>query len=89
MSRAEERDLIDVMFLERSGLRVENALGGALAKDGGCTPATLAWVLSEIAIPDGAVLPAGVRPAELRVYVDDLIVRLRHAAQPSIPSPDE
>lgn len=88
VSRAEERDLVDVMFLERSGLRMEIALDGALAKDGGCTPATLAWVLSEIVIPDGAVLPAGVRPEELRAYVADLIVRLRRAAQPSTPTKD-
>jgi hypothetical protein len=82
VSRAEERDLIDVMFLERSGLRVEEALPAALAKDGGCTPATLAWVLSEISVPDGVAIPGGVSATELRAYLADLIVRLRRAALP-------
>ena len=82
VGRAEERDLIDVMFLERAGYMVEAALPAALAKDGGCTPATLAWLLSEITIPDGAVLPAGVLPAELRAYVTELIARLLVLAAP-------
>lgn len=82
VGRAEERDLVDLLFLERAGFRIEDALPAALAKDGGCTPATLAWLLSEIRIPDGAVLPAQATPAELRVFVDDLIVRLRAAALP-------
>lgn len=82
VGRAEERDLIDVLFLERAGLRVEDALDAALAKDGGCTPATLAWLLSEIEIPDGANLPAGVDATTLREFVADLIIRLRRAALP-------
>lgn len=82
VGRAEERDLIDVMFLERAGYSVEAALPVALAKDGGCTPATLAWLLSEITIPDGIVLPAGVSPTELRAYVTDLIARLLVLAAP-------
>lgn len=85
VSRAEERDLIDVMFLERTGLRVEDALDAALAKDGGCTPATLAWLLSKIEIADEAVLPAGVSPSELREYVGDVVKRLRRAAAPCGP----
>ncbi len=82
VGRAEERDLIEVMFLERAGYPVEAALPAALTKDGGCTPATLAWLLSEITIPDGAVLPAGVSPAELRAYVTALIARLLVLAAP-------
>jgi hypothetical protein len=80
--RMEERDLVDVLFLERSGLRVEDSLAAALGKDGGATPATLAWLLSEVRIPDGARLPAAVTPAELRAFVDELIIRLRRAALP-------
>jgi hypothetical protein len=73
---------VDVLFLERAGWKVEDALPSALAKDGGCTPATLAWLLSEIEIPDGMELPGGVAPEELRRFVADLIVRLRRAALP-------
>jgi len=82
VGRAEERDLVDVLFLERAGYSVEAALPVALAKDGGCTPATLAWLLSEVTIPDSIVLPAGVSPAELRAYVTDLIARLLVLATP-------
>lgn len=83
VGRAEERDLVDVMLLERSGLRVEDALQAALEKDGGCTPATLAWILSEVSIPDGIRLPAGVKPEELRAWLDALVIRLRRAALPT------
>jgi predicted nucleotidyltransferase component of viral defense system len=82
VGRMEERDLVDILFLERAGYSVESALPSALAKDGGCTPATLAWLLSEVRIPDEVVLPGGVRPTELRTFVDDLVVRLRRAAHP-------
>lgn len=82
VGRAEERDLIDVMFLERAGYSVEAALPVALTKDGGCTPATLAWLLSEITIPDAVVLPAAVSPAELRTYVTELVARLLALAAP-------
>ena len=83
LSRAEERDLVDLLFLERQGLKAEDGLPAALEKDGGCTPAALAWVLSEVSIPDGVELPGGVSAAELRTFVADLIVRLRRAAFPT------
>jgi hypothetical protein len=83
VGRAEERDLVDLMLLERAGHRIEDALEDALRKDGGCTPATLAWLLSEITIPDDVVLPAGVAPGALRDWLAALIVRLRRAAHPS------
>lgn len=82
VSRSEERDLVDLMFLERAGHSLDAALPLALAKDGGCTPAALAWVLSSMEIGDGARLPAGVPPAELRAYLHDLVHRLRRAAAP-------
>jgi hypothetical protein len=86
VGRAEKRDLIDVMLLERAGYSIEAALPAALAKDGGCTPATLAWLLSEVKIPDGIELPAGVPPAELRTYLAELIRRLLVLAAPEEPS---
>lgn len=42
VDRAEERDLVVIMLLERAGYSIDAALPAALAKDGGCTPATLA-----------------------------------------------
>ena len=86
VSRSEERDIVDIMFLERAGWTVESAVDGALAKDGGCTPAALAFVLSEIELPDSATLPAGVIPAELRDYIASLVVRLCRLALPHGPA---
>jgi hypothetical protein len=82
LSRSEERDLVDLLFLERAGQRVEQALPAALAKDGGCTPAALAYVLSQVSVPDGAELPGGVSGRELRGFLADLVKRLRRAAAP-------
>lgn len=87
VGRMEERDLVDVYFLERAGLRVEDHLAAALAKDAGATPATLAWLLSEIQIPDEAKLPALVTPSELREYVAGLVKRLRLKAFPGAEGP--
>lgn len=82
LSRGEERDLVDLFLLEKTGYRIESALGAAIAKDAGCTPAALAWVISEISIPDGVPLPAGVSAAELRDFLADVVQRLRRAALP-------
>lgn len=82
VGRQEERDLVDVLRLEQRGYSLEPALAAALEKDGGCTPATLAWLLSQLAIPDEAVLPGDTSPAELRDYVGKLVVRLRRLAAP-------
>ena len=48
LARAEIRDLVDVLALEKADHRVEAALPLAMEKDGGLTPAQLAWVLSQI-----------------------------------------
>lgn len=82
VGRTEERDLVDLMMLEASGLRVEDALPFALAKDGGCTPANLAWLLAQMTIPDEASLPGGVSPQTLRSYVVALVDRLAILAAP-------
>jgi hypothetical protein len=83
VGRMEERDLVDVYFLERAGLHVEDYLDAALAKDAGATPAALAWLLSEISIPDEAKLPGGLAPSELRAYLTELVKRLRLKAFPA------
>lgn len=85
LSRSEERDLVDLLCLERAGYKVESALADALRKDGGCTPAALAYVLGEIRVPDGAVLPGGVSSVELRTWLAGAVERLLHAAAPEPP----
>lgn len=82
VGRAEERDLVDLWALEHHGLRVEDALEAALEKDGGCTPATLAWLLSQVDIKQDATLPGGASANELRSFIADLVERLRRLAHP-------
>jgi hypothetical protein len=82
LSRAEVRDYVDVYALERAGFKLEDALPLAACKDAGLTPATLAWVLSEVQIGDDARIPGGVTPAELRRFIADVIERLTRLAFP-------
>lgn len=82
VSRSEPRDIVDLMLLERSGCSIDAALPKALEKDGGCTPATLAWVLSQVSIPDRAALPGDVSAEETRAFLAGLIERLLRAAAP-------
>lgn len=83
VSRQEVRDLIDVLELERHGLRAEDHLAEANLKDGGCTPATIAWLLSEWLIDESAVLPAGYTVVEVRAFKDALAERMAMAAHPA------
>lgn len=82
LSRAELRDLVDVLTLERAGFRAEDALPLANRKDGGLTPAQLAWVLSHVSIGDDAAIPGGVSPADLQAFLADLIARLTRLSFP-------
>jgi aryl-alcohol dehydrogenase-like predicted oxidoreductase len=76
------RDYVDVYALERAGFSVEGALPLAARKDAGLTPATLAWVLSQVQICDDAMIPGGVTPEDLRRFLAHLIARLTHLAFP-------
>ena len=82
LGRSEVRDLVDVRALEGLGLSLTEALAAGQRKDGGLTPAQLAWVLSQITIGDEARLPGRVPPAELRDYLRGLIDRLVRLAHP-------
>jgi hypothetical protein len=84
VGRMEERDLVDLYVLEHAGHVLEHHLDQALAKDGGCTPATLAWLLHDVRIADDAKLPGGVDPRELSAWIEGLVVRLRRAAAPRV-----
>ena len=82
LGRSEIRDLVDVRALEGLGLSLTEALASGQRKDGGLTPAQLAWVLSQITIGDAATLPGGVPPAELSDYLRGLIDRLVRLGHP-------
>lgn len=53
VGRSEVRDLVDLRALEERGLRVEDYLELAQKKDGGATAATIAWLLSTLAVDEG------------------------------------
>jgi aryl-alcohol dehydrogenase-like predicted oxidoreductase len=86
LSRAEPRDLVDVLALERAGHRAEDAMALATQKEAGLTPAQLAWVLSQITIPNDAPIPGGFSASEVRIFLSDLIVRLTRLAFPDDPA---
>ncbi|XXY54262.1 nucleotidyl transferase AbiEii/AbiGii toxin family protein [Sorangium sp. So ce269] len=83
LSRSEIRDLVDVFALERAGYSVEDALPRAKRKDGAVTPASLAWILSEIEVGDDASIPGDIPVPELRTFLQDLISRLGRLAFPT------
>ena len=82
LGRSEIRDLVDARALEGLGLSLTDALTAGQRKDGGLTPAQLAWVLSQISIGGDAALPGGVAPRQLRDYLRGLIDRLIRLAHP-------
>jgi len=88
LSRAEIRDIVDVLALEAAGHRAEEALSLAMRKDGGLTPGQLAWVLSQITIGDDAAIPGGLSVTEVRAFLADLIGRLSRLAFPATPPSD-
>jgi hypothetical protein len=55
VGRSEARDLVDIRALEEKGLRVEDSIPLAAKKDGGVTPATLAWLLGSFVTDDPAL----------------------------------
>jgi hypothetical protein len=51
-SRSEIRDVVDLYCLERAGYRIDDYTDDAMRKDTGATPATIAWLLSSLRVPD-------------------------------------
>jgi Nucleotidyl transferase AbiEii toxin, Type IV TA system len=83
LSRAEIRDLVDVLELEKAGYSLEAAAPVAIQKEGGLTHGQLAWVLDQIKIGDDARIPGGWSPRGLREALADLQRRLARLSFPS------
>ena len=81
IGRAEVRDLVDLRAILARGIDLRSALSDAETKDGGVSAATLAWILDQIVIGEGAQLP-GVTGSELDAFRRDLVKRLRAIARP-------
>jgi hypothetical protein len=82
LSRAEPRDLVDVMFLDRAGHSPEADLPLALRKDAGIDPGVLAWLLRDFPTSPLPQMLAPLREAELVQFRDALAERLRKIAVP-------
>lgn len=80
VGRSEIRDAVDLLALERHGLRVEDYIVGASSKDGGVTPATLAWLIGTLHIPEH--LPGGGDVPELKAFLAQLEGRLLAMVHP-------
>lgn len=81
LGRGEVRDLVDLRALLATGLELSSVVADAERKDGGVSPATLAWILDSVRIGSDAEVP-GVAAAELEACRRDLVVRLRALAKP-------
>ncbi len=81
VERSEVRDVVDLMFLERSGLKVEEYLEHAQKKDAGVTPATIAWLVSSMVVP--SEVPGGVPRDEVLEWLRALERRMLNVAPPS------
>jgi hypothetical protein len=82
LSRAEPRDLVDVLFLERSGYPPEQDLASALRKDTGMDPGILAWLLKDFPVRPLPQMLTPLSEGDLLRYRDDLAERLRRLSLP-------
>lgn len=80
LSRAEPRDLTDVLFLERAGYTPESDIALALAKDAGVDPSTLAWLVRDFPVRPMPLMLEPLSEADLVQYRDDLAQRFKRLA---------
>jgi len=80
LSRSEPRDLVDVLFLERSGYRPEEDFELALRKDAGMDPGILAWLLNDFPTEPMPIMLLPLERDELLAYRDELRDRFKRMA---------
>jgi len=83
LSRAEPRDLVDLMFLDQAGYPPENDLILALRKDAGIDPGVLAWLLRGFPTSPLPRMLVPLTEKSLTSFRDDLADRLRRLAVPA------
>lgn len=81
ITRGEPRDIVDIWYLEKLGLRIEDALPRAIRKEV-FTAAELSQYLSRWDIGDDTPVPGGLTVEQLRAYVRELSDRLAILAFP-------
>lgn len=80
VGRAEIKDLVDLRVLLEHGTDLGEAVRDAERKDAGVDPATLAWVLSQVKIGPGALLPGSADPQDMERFRSTLVERLQALA---------
>lgn len=80
LGRSALRDLVDLYFLSKAGWPTLEGLADATTKDGGMDPGWLAWALSQINIVELPGMIAVLHLDELRVFRDELVIKLLDAA---------
>jgi hypothetical protein len=83
LSRAEPRDLVDLLFLDRAGYPPEDDLALALKKDTGIDQGVLSWLLGEYPVEPLPEMLLPLTSSELRVFRDELRERFRRLAVPA------
>ena len=77
LSRAEPRDLVDIMFAERMAPLTSHDFEAALSLDGGFDPGMLAWLLESFPVAPLPMMLAELTVVELDAYRIQLAHRLR------------
>jgi len=88
LSRSEVKDLVDLYFISRKGLDPVDLLPLGGRKDGGLTPAALAYSLSRIPLDSlPADMVVAVSREEVSAFRDGLVDRLTELAVPGRRKP--
>jgi len=82
LSRAEPRDLVDLMFLDRAGHSPEDDLPLALMKDAGIDPGVLAWLLRGFPTSPLPRMLVPLNKDEVGRFREELAERFRRVALP-------
>lgn len=82
LSRAEPRDRVDLLFLDRAGHAPERDLPLALRKDAGIDPGILAWPLRDFPTTPLPQMLVPLTEADLVRFRNDLAERFKNAALP-------
>jgi hypothetical protein len=89
LSRLELKDYVDLYFLAKAGISVDDALPNALRKDGGISKTMLAYLMAELRVPAvPSTLRAPLTAGELQAFFHDLSERwAKDSAPPQSNNP--
>jgi hypothetical protein len=86
LGRGEQKDVVDLYFLQQAGINLSGMIELAANKEGGMEPAILSWVLSQIHFDE--IPPYVLKPLtadELNAFLADLTSQLADLSFPAQP----